>query len=295
MKHIFILNPVAGKGRTLKLIPDIEKYFADTREDYIIEITGYPGHATEIAGKYASGQPCRIYSVGGDGTLNEVLNGMAESDSILAAIPSGSGNDFIKSIVGKDDLKNILARTIQGKEQQIDIARASDKYFINIASLGFDALVVHRTQHFKKLPFITGKVAYVLGILTAILQRKTSMLDIRLDEDCIRTGTLLIAVGNGRYYGGGMLALPMAEITDGLLDVCLIEGMSRLKILHLFPKFMKGRHGVIKGVHFYKGKKLLVKSTSSIAMNIDGEISLVKEAAFEVIPKALKFVFPDSL
>ena len=292
MKHLFILNPAAGKGKTLKLLPAIKAYFAASEEDYAIEVTKYPCHATEIAAAYSSKETCRIYSVGGDGTLNEILNGMAGSGSSLGVIPAGSGNDFIKSIAPDSDLKSIIARTVEGTAKPIDIARVNDKFFINIASLGFDAQVAHTTQHFKKLPLITGKMAYILGILTTILQRKSNLLEIRIDDRFIKNDTLLIAIGNGKYYGGGILAVPEAEITDGLFDICLVDNISRMKILHLFPLYMKGQHGKISAVRFYKGKRVEIKSASPIAMNSDGEISIVKEAVFEILPKALSFIFP---
>ena len=292
MKHLFILNPVAGKGKTLKLLPTVKAYFAASREDFDIEITEYPGHATEIAADYSSKQPCRIYSIGGDGTLNEVLNGMAGSSSSLGVIPSGSGNDFIKSIEPDSDLKSILARTVEGTARPIDMARINDRYFINIASLGFDAQVAHTTQHFKKIPLISGKTAYILGIFTTIMQRKNNVLEIRIDGGFIKSNALLIAIGNGRYYGGGMLAVPKAEIADGMFDICLVDNISRMKILRLFPLYMKGQHGKISDVHFYKGKRVEIKSASPIAMNSDGEISIVHEAVFEILPNALSFIFP---
>lgn len=292
MKHVFILNPVAGKGKTLKLIPAIKEYFASSKEDYIIEITKYPGHAAKIASDCSSEQPCRIYSVGGDGTLNEVLNGMAGSGSFLAVIPSGSGNDFIKNILQDNDLKNIIERTAKGNAKLIDVAKINDRYFINIASLGFDAQVAHKTGHFKKIPLISGKMAYILGILTTIMQRKTNILEICIDGACIKADTLLIAIGNGRFYGGGMLALPEAEITDGMFDICLVDSISRMKILRLFPLYMKGLHGKINEVHFYKGKRVEIRSASPIAMNSDGEISIVNEAVFEILPRALSFIYP---
>lgn len=292
MKHLFILNPAAGKGKALKLIPAIKTYFAASNEEFDIEITKYPGHATEIAAEYSSRQPCRIYSVGGDGTLNEVLNGMAGSSSSLAVIPGGSGNDFIKSIEPGSDLENIIPRTVEGTAGLIDMARVNDKYFINIASLGFDAQVAHTTLHFKKIPLISGSMAYILGILSTILQRKSNLLEIKIDEASIKADALLIAIGNGRYYGGGIMAVPEAEITDGIFDICLVDNLSRLKILHLFPLYMKGKHAKIKEVHFYKGKKVEIKSAAPIAMNSDGEISIVNAAVFEILPKALSFIFP---
>lgn len=292
MKHIFILNPVAGKGKTLKLVPDIHDYFRGRDEEYIIETTEYPGHATEIAAGYSSCEDCRIYSIGGDGTLNEVLNGMAESGSSLAAIPGGSGNDFIKSIIGSHHLKDIIKNVIGGKERLIDLAKVNDKYYINITSLGFDAQVVLKTLNYKKLPLISGKMAYMLGILTSIIKCESHDMEIVIDGRPHKTKTLLVAVGNGKYYGGGMLALPKADINDGLLEICLVEEMKRLRILHLFPRYMKGLHETIPGVHFYRAKNVEIIPDKPVPMNLDGEVLLAGKAVFTIIKNGLRFVSP---
>lgn len=292
MKHLFIVNPAAGKGKTLNLIPEIEKYCSSRKYEHEIVITNYPGHATEVAKAFSSMQPLRIYSVGGDGTLNEVLNGMAGSNSSLAAIPSGSGNDFIRSIIGANIPGNILIKTIEGTEQQIDYAKVNDKYFINIASVGFDADVVYQSFHFKKLPLISGKMAYILGIFSAIISCRNHYMEIKIDGKTITGNTLLTAVGNGRYYGGGMLALPYSEIDDGLFDICHAGERTRLDILRLLPKFMKGLHGTIRGVHFYRGKKVEITVDKPIPMNLDGEITLADTAVFEIYPKGLAFIKP---
>jgi YegS/Rv2252/BmrU family lipid kinase len=292
VKHLFIINPVAGKCKTLKLIPKIETYFKDNPNEYSIEITKYPGHATEIALDYASRGNFRIYSVGGDGTLNEVLNGMVASACSLAVIPSGSGNDFMKSIIDENDPLKLLGRTIHGKDRYIDIAKVNDRYFINIASLGFDAQVAQNTEKYKKLPLISGKMAYMLGIMATIMACKNHLTKIKVDDYQFESRTLLTAVGIGRFYGGGMMALPKAVIDDGLFDICHVEGMDRTSILRLFPKYMKGRHESIKKVHFYKGRRVEITPDGPIAMNVDGEVSMVDKAVFEIIPAGLKFVFP---
>lgn len=292
MKHLFVVNPIAGKGKTLNYIPAINAYFEKSNEEYEIEITKYPGHATIIASEYSSKGDYRIYSIGGDGTLNEVLNGMAGSNSSLAVVPSGSGNDFIKSVSDCSYLGECLSKTINGDTHLIDIAKVNNRYYINIASLGFDGQVAHSAGFFKKLPLVSGQLAYILGILSTILMCKKNTLEIDIDGLSMKYDTLLIAIGNGKYYGGGMLALPEARIDDGLLEICLAERMSRIKIFHLFPKYIKGLHASIKGVHFFKGKRIEIKSNAPIAMNTDGEISLINEAVFEILPKSLNFIFP---
>lgn len=292
MKHLFILNPVAGKGKTRRLIPDIRDYFRGGGEEYAIEITKYPGHATEIAAEYSSKEDYRIYSVGGDGTLNEVLNGMAGSESSLADIPGGSGNDFLKSVTGGKSLKDIVKNTIEGAEMVMDLAKVNDKYFINIASLGFDAQVVYKTLKYKKLPFISGRIAYMMGILASVVQCANYDMEIVIDGEAQKTRALLVAAGNGRYYGGGMLALPKAGLNDGLLEICLVEEKKRFDVLHLFPRYMRGAHESIQGVHFYRGRRLEIHLPDPVPMNLDGEVLIVKNAVFEIIKDGIRFVKP---
>lgn len=295
MKHLFIINPVAGKGKALKLIPDIERVFKNHPEDYIIEITERPGHATEIVRSYVEKEIYRVYSMGGDGTLNEVLNGMAGSRSILGVIPCGSGNDFIKSIDNGRDIYEIIERTIQGKERLIDLAKVNGRYFANISSMGFDGEVVYNTSRFKKLPAVSGRMAYILGVFYSLIRCKNYHLNISIDGEHIETESLLTAIANGRYYGGGMMPAPEAVLDDGLLDVCLIKKVNRLKLLRFFPKFIKGTHGSIEEVSFYKGRRIEVKCNEDIFLNLDGEVSRVREAVFEVIPQGICIVMPRQL
>ncbi|NLK87300.1 MAG: diacylglycerol kinase family lipid kinase [Clostridiaceae bacterium] len=292
MKHLFIINPVAGKGKTVRLIPGITEYCGSRDYRYEIVTTDYPGHATEIAKQKSDEEPCRIYSVGGDGTLNEVLNGMAGSSSSLAVIPGGSGNDFIKSIIGSRIPDNILTATIEGTERLIDYARVNDKYFINISSVGFDAEVAYQTGHFKKLPLISGKIAYILGILSTIAICKNHHMELILDDEVISGRSLLIAAGIGRYYGGGVFALPDAEIDDGLFDICHVDAKSRFSILRLFPQYMKGLHKSIEGVRLLRSKKVEIRTETPVPLNRDGEIILTDKAVFEIFHKSLPFVIP---
>lgn len=303
MKHLFIVNPAAGKGISLKLIPEIKRIFADKGDDFYIEITERPGHASDIARRYSGKDNYRIYAVGGDGTLNEVLNGMAKTGSSIAVIPSGSGNDFIRSISYRlggtnnsmDELVGLLKRTIEGVEEELDLAAVNGKYFINISSIGFDAEVVYNTNKFKKLPAVTGSFAYVLGVLYSLINNKSSYLQVDMDGNRICMKSLLIAVANGKYYGGGMMPAPSAVLNDGNLDICLIGSKSRFAIFTLFPKFIKGQHGVIKGISFHRAKKVEVSCDRELSINIDGEVEKVRRAVFEIIPKGIKIVIPAGI
>ncbi|HHW48289.1 MAG TPA: diacylglycerol kinase family lipid kinase [Clostridiaceae bacterium] len=294
MEHLFIINPVAGKGKALKFIKEIKNLFVNSGKKYLIKITEKPGHATEIAREYTRKGCLRVYSVGGDGTLNEVVNGMVGSNSSLAIIPAGSGNDFIKSIVNSNmEPKDILVRAINGSKVRLaDLAKVNERYFINISSIGFDAEVVYNTNKIKKLPCIPGKLAYILGVLITLFKYNNYYLKVTIDGQYIETKSLLTAVANGRYYGGGMLPTPNAEIDDGQFDICLISEVNRFKIFRFLPRFIKGLHGNLKEVSFYRGKKITIECDKDLAINIDGEVNKVRKASFEIIPKAISIVVP---
>lgn len=292
MKHVFIINPAAGKGRALKLIPIIQEYFKGKPDEYLIKVTEYPGHATKIAREYAQGEVCRIYSLGGDGTVNEVVNGIAGTNASLGVIPAGSGNDFIRSICGEYNVREVVADTIGGEERRIDLARANGKYFINISSIGFDADVVYNAQKFKRLPCVTGSMAYLFSLIYTIFKNKINEVIVTIDDKKINLKILLAAVANGRFYGGGMLPAPDAVLDDGLLDICLVQEVNRLKMLTLFPKYMKGEHGQIKYVSFLRGRKIKIESKKTISLNIDGEILTGKDIEFEILKGAINVIYP---
>lgn len=292
MKILFIVNPVAGKGQAKRMVPDIKKMMADVDDaDYDICYTEKAGHATSIARDGANQGYDIIYAVGGDGTVNEVMNGLVGTDSALAILPGGSGNDFIRTVDGKDDGDNIIKDTINGTKKLIDVGIINGRYFINISSVGFDAEVVLATERFKKL-CLSGSAAYIAGLISTIFTRKPSRVKIAMDGIEIEKEILLTAVANGKYYGGGMKAAPDAVFDDGLFDVCVIEKVSKLKMLLLFPQFIKGRHARFKEVSFYKSKKVCIKSQKPIAVNVDGEVYMDTDINFEIVRNKLYVMIP---
>ncbi|MDF2984634.1 MAG: diacylglycerol kinase catalytic region [Eubacterium sp.] len=293
MKHIFIINPAAGKGKSMELIPFINDCFkAKTDDELVIEVTKYPGHATEIAKAHSGSGECRVYSIGGDGTVNEIVNGIAGTSSALGVIPTGSGNDFIRSLHSETNVKDVIAGTINGIERKIDLAKVNDKYFINISSIGFDANVVFNANLFKKKPGITGSMAYLLSIIYTVFKHKICKIRVDIDGNIIDMDALLVAVANGKFYGGGIMPAPDASLDDGLLDICLVSEVSRLKILHLFPKYIKGQHGVLKEVSFFKGREIRIQSDEDVCLNIDGEIIEAKTIDFQIIQAGIKIIMP---
>ena len=297
LKHLFIVNPVAGRGIALKMVEVIENIFLDLKEkykdlDYEIVYTKEIGHATDIAKAYSSKDDYRIYAVGGDGTLNEVLNGMIGSGSSLGCIPGGSGNDFIKSEVDKFDRKRILLDTILGSEEEIDVGLINGRYFLNIASIGFDASVVVNSEKFKNIKAVPSKFAYILSVLYTSKNFEHIKAEITIDDIKIDTKIFLVAVANGRFYGGGIEIAPEADFRDGLFDVVFAENMTFKKIMKFFPAALRGKHLGFKEVSLLRGKKVKIVTEEPVFLNVDGEINTLKEANFEISDKKVKMIIP---
>jgi diacylglycerol kinase (ATP) len=295
LHHVFIINPIAGKGRAVQMIGDIKSKFKDFIQSFEISITEAPGHATEIAKKAVSnGEAVRIYSVGGDGTLNEIVNGIAGFPNVeLGIIPCGSGNDVARYLYPVTDPIKLIKVLPVATSKTIDLGKLNGNYFFNIASIGFDAEVVRNSRYFKRFPLISGSMSYILGVLVTLINCKKYKLKITLDNTTpIEKEFLLTIFANGSYYGGGMLAAPSAKMDDGIFDFYLVESLPRRRILRFFPLFQKGRHENMEEVSVSRGTRATVESAAPFPVNIDGEISLETHVSIELFPKHIKVLIP---
>lgn len=185
---------------------------------------------------------------------------------------------------------------VNGSELTIDMGKMNDRFFINIASLGFDADVAHNCQKIKNLPLVSGLFAYTLSVFTTLISYRHHPVKITMDGATMEKDILLVAVANGKYYGGGMQPTPSAEIDDGFLDICLIEYVGRMKIMKFLPKFIKGNHAVLKEVSFHRCNNLSIFSKNRITMNIDGETGIIEgKVDFGIIPGGIKVVLPSNV
>ncbi|GAE90416.1 diacylglycerol/lipid kinase family protein [Acetivibrio straminisolvens] len=296
MKHLFIINPFAGKGGGVAYAKEIEKHFMKSKElgnkeSYYIEFTKGPGDATEIARKYVESDRCRVYAIGGDGTLNEVLNGVMGSSSSLGVIPAGSGNDFFRNIGDTVD-SSLLYRTINGTEEYIDVGRVNGRYFLNVASVGIDAEIVANARKFKKYPMFFGMSSYIAGIFYTVFRYRSFNSIININGMEHNKETLLLTVANGKYYGGGMKIAPRASINDGSFDAYHIDRANPLKIVLFFPQLIRGRHEGFKEVEHFMSEEIRIRSEERFLLNVDGEIFDTCEAAFNIIPNGLKMIVP---
>ena len=297
MKHIFIINPVAGNGIDYKSYSEeIKKVFAELNiTDYQIHVTTAVGNAYDFAKeKVATGEHIRFYACGGDGTLSEVVNACAEhKNAEVAAIPLGSGNDFIRIFGKKEDLLDLKAH-ITGKPMDFDLIKYEDQYAINQCSMGLDAEVCAKQAHFKKMPFLSPELAYTAALLSTFLGKMKNTFTIQFDDDEPFTKDVLFCVvANSRWYGGGYMAAPKALTYDGLLDFVVVEkNCSKLTLLGLIGPYKRGEHLDWERTHFKRGKKITIKSTKPSAVNFDGEVKIVTEATFNIVENAITYVVP---
>jgi diacylglycerol kinase (ATP) len=297
MRHVFIINPKAGKHSSEQLIrTSVEQYFSENGGKYEIFVTNAPNHATEIAKAEAQkGESVRIYACGGDGTLSEVANGATGfKNAEIACIPTGSGNDFVKNFGKKQDFLDINA-LVNGKIIQVDIIKYGNKLACNVCSVGFDAEVALNMVRFKNLPLTTGSMAYKISIIYCMLSKIKSKFEITIDNaEKHNSNFLLCAVANGKWYGGGFMPAPIAKTDDGLLDFVLVNAVSRLKIIEVIGKYKSGEHLQLKDIVTYKqGKSIQIKSDKYFAVNIDGDCFYAKNIEFDIIKSGIMFVVPN--
>ncbi len=303
MKHIFIVNPKAGK------YPDKIKGIQETLDaienfEYEIYGTKGKGDATIFVREYLENHPreetYRFYACGGDGTLHDTANGIfGFGNAELACYACGSGNDFIKNFPnGMERFKDLKA-LIKGQSSEIDILKVDDKVCLNILNLGFDGEVTFAMHKYRKIPGIKGPLAYNLAAVSSLLFKMTAPFKVTLDEEVVFDNKgLLCVVANGFCYGGGFYCAPRAKIDDGLIDVCIVKKISRFKAAGLMKVYKAGKHldnEKIKKYIIYKNcKKATFESLKQIAYAIDGEIFRTNRLTINIIPKSLKFVIPQA-
>lgn len=287
---LFIINPVAGSGKAKTIKDIIIKEMQDYPGNYSIVLTKGPKEATTIA--YESNIE-KIIAVGGDGTITEVAKGiMRRGYGTLGIIPGGTGNDFTKSLgIDKNTIKAI--ETIKkGKTMDIDIGLANGYKFLNIGSVGLDAEVTVESEKIKK--YIPGRLAYIISIFVALAKFKQKHAIIEIDGKKEEKALVLFAIGNGKYYGGGLKMIPDAHLNDGLLHACIVKDISKFRILTIFPEVFKGTHlRHKKYTETFKGKKVKIYSKEELSMNLDGEtFSSGKEVEFSIADEKLNILIP---
>lgn len=302
MKHVFIINPTAGKvDRTKEIREQIHKL--TTCDPVEIHLTRSQGEAEHIARMVAeTGDEVRVYACGGDGTANEVLTGVAgHKNCALGIIPIGSGNDFVRGFeeYTREDFLTV-ENMVNGEEMEIDLMECQGKYSMNVFSVGFDCEVARNVDRFKKLPHISGSLAYKLSIVYCLFTKRKHPVKIYLDGKPFEKAdfdntTLLAVAANGKYYGGGIKAAPLAVHDDGLMDFIHANTLSVLKFISIVGKYTKGLHinnPKLPFITFKRCKKIKFEAETPIGVNFDGEIFEMTNPEITLLPKALRVILP---
>lgn len=273
MKHIFIINPTSGKGKALKVADKIKKVCEQESLEYELIYTKGPKDATKIARKYFFSKNI-IYSVGGDGTLNEVVNGLVGSKNMLGVIPAGSGNDFYKSL-----------KELTEPYPVIDLGKINDCHFINIVSIGIDAEVNDNVNLLKSK--VNPDNVYNASLIYTFFKYKSPSISFSIDEKESFGKCTILTVCNGKVYGGGFKIAPNASLTDGYFDVYYVEKLTKSKILFLISKLRKGTHESSKKVHKSNATKIKFACDNELVCNVDGETIRAKKFSIKIVPHAL--------
>ncbi|HIU26374.1 MAG TPA: hypothetical protein IAC50_07785 [Candidatus Copromorpha excrementigallinarum] len=315
MKHIFIVNPASCKRKKEeKMEREIKAAAAELGEEYEIYRTKAPKDGENYVrrlceGLASRGEAVRIYACGGDGTINEVVNGaFGYENAEIGAVPLGTGNDYIRNYGMVSDFLNIK-RQMKGKSRYSDLieyravcdGRETKGLCANMFNIGFDCNVVDLTARIKKLPFLRGSLAYLVSVFIILVEKRGANLRIEYASGPPVDGRiLLVAVANGCYCGGGVKGVPYCRLDDGLMDVSVVKNVTRRFFIRLFPSYSKGTHlenremREKKVIRYSREKTLTIRAKDRyMRLCTDGEITSQESVEFSVIKDAFRFIVPE--
>lgn len=283
----FVVNPVAGRGRTRGVESILHRLLKERRINYHIQTTSHAYDAVKIAQESAKTYDV-IVAVGGDGTANEVANGVIGTKATLGVIPAGSGNDFAKVLGMKDSVEESVRQIINGSSTRIDSGTVkvedqssgkSSRRFVNSIGIGFDAIVAYEAQRIKHLK---GIPLYLLSIIRSLRKLKPHQFQATFDGDTQNADYTLVCVGNGNREGGGFFVTPTANPSDGVFQVCTVKKVGLLRALRILPTILKGEHGRFSEVKFFDSTSVKLGSKKPFVVHCDGEIVGIESSRVEV-------------
>ncbi|MET3697831.1 YegS/Rv2252/BmrU family lipid kinase [Bacillus oleivorans] len=291
--YYFIVNKVSGNGRALKVWSQIEKILQNEEISYSVFFTERPKHATLLVQEMIHKENVTaIVAVGGDGTVQEVINGLVGTNIPLGIIPAGSGNDFSRGLFVPLNHDKALQRILTGTPKIIDIGLVNSTYFCTVTGIGFDGEVAQKTnasQYKKLLNYVRlGQISYIFSALNVLIKYKPADISLIVDNKLYKIPKVwLIAVANFPFYGGGIAICPEAKNNDGVFDICIVQGMSRLEFLRVFPLAFKGKHTNSPYIKIIRGKEIIIDSQSPLVIHGDGEMIGQTPAQIKIEPNAL--------
>jgi len=291
-KHFLIVNLIAGQGRCRELSPRVREELDRRGIDYDLHYTNEPLEATDVAKMGVEAGFTRIVAMGGDGTVNEVANGLVDADATLAVIPAGIGNDFTRMMGIPNNPIAALDLLSTGLERTIDLGRvADDRCFVNGMGIGIDAQVARDVLKMERL---RGAAAYIYAAVKEVFRFRAfrveiSSADWREELDCLSLG-----VANGKYSGGGFKLAPLADMNDGLIDIAAIADFPRFQRLFRLPLVRAGRHINWSRVSYRQTEEATISSPEKLIAHLDGEPYVLPREPFkvEVLPDAVRVLVP---
>ncbi len=296
--HLFVINPAAGSyNRTEKASEIIHKVCRARKLDYEIRVSTAPGECARIAREAAeTGRELRIYACGGDGTLNEVVGGVAGFPNAAVSVYSGgSGNDFVKLF---DDPKAFfdLNRLMDADEATFDLIKCNDDFSLNICSVGLDARIGTDVSNYKRIPLLSGFRAYAASTVVNVIRGISEHYVVEVNGERLDQEYTMICVCNGRYYGGGFNPVPTADPSDGLLDVLLVEKVSRLQVPGVIGKYKNGQYTQLPQlVRHIRTDSIRIICDKPTPINVDGEMRMATVVEMSVAPEKIRFFYPKGL
>lgn len=270
MFHI-IVNPQGGKGKSLKALAKVEQILKSKNVEYSVHKTEYAGHATEITRELSKTPDTKIIMMGGDGSFNEILNGIENFDNVtLGIVPCGSGNDFVKKSGHPMDIAKAMDIILNGKEEYCDYIQLDDRRCLNVLGGGMDVDVLLNYATRKHGP---AKVRYYMSLFHVLAHARFHHLRLTVDDgEPMERSVFMIGVGNGGIIGGGIPICPSADPYDGELSIVVVNEMKKSKILVELPGFLSAKHVKKPYTEVFSGKKLRLEVLDDSKFEVDGEI-----------------------
>ncbi|MBQ9046753.1 MAG: diacylglycerol kinase family lipid kinase [Solobacterium sp.] len=301
MKYVFIINPKAGSGQAERAVRTAVENLAE-KELCEFHITERQGEAVTFVKEYCrthAGETIRFIACGGDGTVNEVCNGAAGMENVsVTCYPCGSGNDFVKAFGGAEKFLNIEA-LIKAPERKIDLLRVGDRYSMNVVNFGFDTTVARTINEERAKTGHGNKNAYTKGVVKALLTAMKNSFTVRADGEVLNPEgkALLCTLANGQYVGGSFCCAPRSVPDDGLIEVCIIRPISRIRFVRILDTYTKGKHlddPKMQDIIIYRQAKTVeVTAPEGFAYSLDGEIIFDSHFKVEIAPGILNFAVPE--
>ena len=293
MRHLFIINPAAGKKSSTK---ELEELLRKVDFDHEIVYTKGEGHAEVLAREAAEqGEPVRIYACGGDGTLNEVVNGAAGyENAAISCVPKGTGNDFLK-VFGPNyrDIFYDLEALHDGEVQKFDLIDCNGKLGLDVVCAGVDARIAADVHRYKDWFMIHGMGAYCMALIENLFKGLTRPMHVKMGGIDFKGETAILCVCNGRHYGGGFQPVPEAMPDDGVLDMLLVPKVSVFTFVRLVGEYARGNYKKYPQlIQDYHGTEVTYSSHREITTVVDGEVLRAKEFTVKLSDKKINFFFP---